>query len=143
MISVVLDTNILVSGTVTASTPPGQILNAWHNGQFELVLSNHILDEVERTLQKPYFQAKLTPQAISNFIDLLQNETTIIPITVKVQGVATHPEDDLILATALSAKADYIVTGDEPLLTKVGNSYQGVFLVNPKEFLRILQEQSL
>lgn len=140
MISVVLDTNILVSGTVTASTPPGQILNAWHDGQFELVISTHILDELKRTLQKPYFQNNLTPQVISNFVDLLQNEATIIPVTIKVQGVATHSEDDLILATAVSAKADYLVTGDGPLLTKVGNSYQGITLVTPKDFLKILQD---
>jgi len=141
VISVVLDTNILVSGTVTASTPPGQILNAWHDGQFELVVSTHILSEVERTLQKPYFKNKLTPQAITNFVDLLENETTVTLITIKVHGVATHPEDDLILATALSAKADYLVTGDGPLLTKVGKSYQGITIVTPKDFLKILQEQ--
>lgn len=140
MISVVLDTNILVSGTVTVSTPPRQILDAWHDGQFELVISTHILDELERTLQKPYFQNNLTPQAIGNFVDLLQNEATIIPVTTKVHGVATHPEDDLILTTAVSAKADYLVTGDGPLLAKVGNSYQGVTLVTPKDFLKILQD---
>ncbi len=140
MTSAVLDTNILVSGTVTASTPPGQILNAWHDGQFELVISTQILDELERTLQKPYFQNHLTTQAINNYIDLLQNEATIIPVTTKVQGVATHPEDDLILAIAVSAKADYLVTGDGPLLTKVGNSYQGITLVTPKDFLKILQD---
>lgn len=141
MISAVLDTNILVSGTLTTTTPPGKILNAWRAGQFELIISAHILDELERTLQKPYFQNNLTSQAISNFVDLLQNETTITPITLKIQGVATHLEDDLILATAVSAKADYLVTGDGPLLAKVGNSYQGITLVTPKHFLQILQEQ--
>lgn len=42
MISAVLDTNILASGTVTAVTPPGQILDRWRDGQFELVVSEHI-----------------------------------------------------------------------------------------------------
>lgn len=62
MISVVLDANILVSGTVTASTPPGQILNAWHDGQFELVISTHILDELERTLQNLISKIILLPK---------------------------------------------------------------------------------
>lgn len=139
MISAVLDTNILASGTVTASTPPGQILDAWRDGQFELVTSEHILDEIERTLKKPYFQKHLTKTDVAGFIDLLQNETTVISISVSVRGIATHPEDDLTLATAVSAKADYLVTGDGPLLRKVGSFYLGVNLVTPNVFLGILK----
>ncbi len=138
MISAVLDTNILASGTVTVSTPPGQILDAWHNGQFELVTSEHIIDELRLTLQKPYFQKYVTINDVAAFIDLLHNEATVIPITISIKGLATHPEDDLILATAVSAKADYLVTGDGPLLRKVGNCYQGVTILTPSDFLRKL-----
>lgn len=140
MTTAVLDTNILVSGTVTASTPPGQILNAWRDGRFELVTSQHILDEIEKTLQKPYFQSHLTRSEVADFMDLLENKTTITSITADVQNVATHPEDDLTLAAAVSAKADYFVTGDGPLLRKVGKFYQGVSLVTPNDFLKILQQ---
>lgn len=139
MISAVLDTNVLASGTVTAATPPGQILDAWRAGQFVLVISEHIIEELSRTFQKPYFQKRLSSKAVANFIDLLQNEAFITPIVVKVQGVATHPEDDLTIATALSAKADYLVTGDQSLINKVGNSYKGVILTTPSDFLKILK----
>ena len=142
MISAVLDTNVLASGTVTAANAPGQILNAWHAGQFELVTSEHIIEELSRTFLKPYFQKRLSSKATANFIDLLQNEAFITPIIIKVQGVATHPEDDLTIATALSAKADYLVTGDQPLINKVENSYQGVTLTTPNDFLKILQQVS-
>ncbi|OGD95198.1 putative toxin-antitoxin system toxin component, PIN family, partial [Candidatus Curtissbacteria bacterium RIFCSPLOWO2_01_FULL_37_9] len=91
------------------------------------------------TFQKPYFQKRLSSKATTNFIDLLQNEAFVTPIIVKVQNVATHPEDDLTIATALSAKADYLVTGDQSLLNKVGNSYKGVILTTPSDFLKILQ----
>lgn len=143
MISAVLDTNILASGTVTAVTPPGQILDRWRDGQFELVVSEHIIDELERTLNKPYFQKHLTSSVSTAFIDLLQNKATIIPITVKVKSIATHPEDDLVIAAAVSGKADYLVTGDGPLLRKVGKSYKGVTLISPKDFLEVLKKQIL
>ena len=139
MISAVLDTNVLASGTVSAANAPGQILDAWHARKFELVTSAHIIDELTRTFQKPYFQKRLSSKATTNFIDLLQNEAFVTPIIVKVQNVATHPEDDLTIATALSAKADYLVTGDQSLLNKVGNSYKGVILTTPSDFLKILQ----
>lgn len=139
MISAVLDTNVLASGTVTAANPPGQILDAWHTGQFELVTSKYIIDELSRTFKKPYFQRRLSTKAIANLIDLLQNGSFVTPITIEVHGVATHPEDDLTISAALSAKADYLVTGDQQLLNKVGNSYRGVILNTPNDFLKKLK----
>ena|SRR5258708_24946904 len=141
MITAVLDTNVLASGTVSASTSPGQILNAWRDSKFELVISQHIINELIRTLNKPYFQDRLDSSTISSFIDLLQNEAMVTPITVTIQGVATHPEDDLTLATAVSAQTDYLVSGDGPLLQKVGSTFQDVKLVTPNKFLDILNQQ--
>lgn len=142
MIAAVLDTNVLASGALSASTPPGQILDAWRDGQFELIISQHILDELIRTLQKPYFQDYVSNADAITFIELLLNEATLIPIIISVQGVAAHPEDDLTLASAVSANADYLVTGDGPLLRKVGSSYQGVTLVTPSDFIQILKQSS-
>lgn len=138
MVSAVLDTNILASGTVSALNAPGQILDAWRDGKFLLVTSNHIMNELQRTFNKPYFQQHITTTQVSAFIDLLRNEALVTPITVNVKGVATHPEDDLMLATAVSAKADYLVTGDGPFLRKVGVAYEGVALLTPQDFLRKL-----
>src|SRR3989344_294816 len=134
MISAVLDTNVLASGTVSSYNPPSQILDAWRLGQFELITSEHIINELYRTFQKPYFQNHISADDMISFIDLLQNESTITPITTKVSGVAVHPEDDIILATAVSAKADYLVTGDVRLLQKVGSTFREVKLVNPIDF---------
>jgi uncharacterized protein len=60
------------------------------------------------------------------------------PITVSVSGVATHPEDDLVLAAAVSAKVDYLVTGDANL-RKV-DRFQGVNILSPREFLFLLEQ---
>jgi len=143
MISAVLDANTIASGLLGIRNPdsiPGSLLRLWRKGAFILVTSTHIRDEVRNLLHKPYFTRHLTPQEISRIQALLQFQAKQALITEDVQHVTTSPEDDLALATALSTKVDYFVTGDGPLLNKVGSSYQGVFLVNPKEFLKILQE---
>ena len=142
MISAVLDTNVLASGTVSAYNPPGQFLNAWRLGEFELVTSEHIISELYHTFQKPYFLKHIRSDELAGFIDLLQNEAIVSPITVKVTGIATHTEDDMTLATAISAQADYLVTGDCTFLQKVGHSYQKVKLINPNDFLNILKQQT-
>lgn len=140
MISAVLDTNVLASGTVSAFNAPGHILDAWRAGQFELITSEHILTELERTFQKPYFQKYIKSNQVNALMDLLRNEAFVTPIIVNIQSVATQPEDDIILAVAVSSKAEYLVTGDGPLLRKVGKSYQGIKLVTPNEFLKVLQQ---
>ena len=68
--------------------------------------------------------------------DLLEHETISRPVTVEVHGIATHPEDELVLATAVSAQADYLVTGDSQLQKLA--AYQGVTIVSRREFLDVL-----
>ena len=57
-----------------------------------------------------------------------------------VAGVATHPEDDAILATALSVQVPYLVTGDRPLLTR--GAYGGTRLLSPRQFLAVLESEA-
>ncbi|EKD85099.1 MAG: PilT protein [uncultured bacterium] len=145
MISAVLDANIITSGILGYRNPvsiPGAILRLWRQGTFILATSKHIRDEVKVALSKSYFKKHLTIQEISRIQALLQFQAKQTVITEDVHETATHFEDDLVLAVVVSAKADYLVTGDGPLLRKVGNSYQGVKLVNPNDFLQILKQQS-
>lgn len=144
MITAVLDTNVIVSGIVAfhKPTPPAQILKAWRAGKFQLIVSSHVLDELKSTLEKPYFAQRITPQQVARTITLFKEEAIVTPITTTLQGVATHPEDDLTLATAVSANADYLVTGDQPMLRKVGNTYQGVNLIAPIAFLKMLHKST-
>jgi len=137
VIRAVLDTNVLASGIVTFHqfTPPAQILKQWLAGKFQMITSQYILNELKSTLEKPYFKKFITGQQMTETIALFEQEAVITPIIVTIQGVATHPEDDIIIATAISANANYFVTGDGPLLRKVGNNYQGVKLVTPNAFL--------
>ena len=141
MIKALLDTNVLVSGFVSLKHPtraPAQLLHAWLAGHFELFTSEHIIAEFKNTLGRHYFKSRLKPEDIDEAITLVNEECTIISITTPVKGVATHPEDDLVISAAISAKVDYLVTGDQPLFNKVGNFYQGVTLATPNDFLKIL-----
>lgn len=136
MITVVLDSNVLASGFVRPHGAPGALLGAWRAEAFDLVVSDHILSEVTRTLDKPYFAQRLTTSRRTANIALLRSDATITPLTVPVRGVATHPEDDRVLATAVSAQADYLVTGDHKLLQL--RSYEGVGILSPRDFLNLL-----
>jgi putative PIN family toxin of toxin-antitoxin system len=135
-----IDANVLVvAPTQLASrpTPPRLVLDAWQAGRFDLVISDHVLSEVARTHTKPYFRARLSDADVDDFRLLLGSRAIVVPITAHVQGIATHPEDDLVLATAVSGGVDYLVTGDERFRPRVP-SYRGIKLVSPAQFLTIL-----
>lgn len=143
MIRAVLDTNVLVSGFVgfeRGTAAPAQVLHLWLNRAFDLLLSEHVLDEVFRSFGKPYFRQRRTPEQVSQALTVLRQAGTVVPITAHVQGVASHPEDDLVLATAISGRAEYLVTGDAGL--RAVGAYQGVMVVSPRRFLEILQQHA-
>jgi putative PIN family toxin of toxin-antitoxin system len=101
-----------------------------------LVLSEHLLGEVDVVLAKPYFTQRLPAADRARFLQLLRRQGIITPLTAAVSGVATHPEDDLVLATALSGNARFLVTGDYKLLAL--KQHRDVIIVSVQEFLAML-----
>ncbi len=143
MITAVADTNVLASGLVRRN--PGsavvQVVEAWRSRRYSLVVSEHIIAELRRTLDQPYFRRHISQEQAARFVDVLRRQAKLTSITVEVRGVATHPEDDLTLATAVSAHADYLVTGDTQL-QRLG-TYQGVRPLSPRQLLAVLATQDL
>jgi len=130
---VVLDTNALLSGLVTGETAPSRILNAWWNDRFHLIVSDHILDGVDRALHKPYWRQRQDLLALESRLAALGSNVERVEPAEGIHGVAPDDEDDLILATAVAADADYVVTGDKGLLAL--GEFRDIPIVSPREFL--------
>lgn len=110
---VVMDTNVFVSG-VFFSGPPYQILNAWQSGEFELVVSEEILDEYRRVgeiLAEEHPKIDLAP--ILNFI--IEHAKVYKPTRLK-EPVCEDPDDDKFFACALASGSKVIISGDKHLL---------------------------
>lgn len=141
MIVAVLDTNVLASGIAGIArqeSTPGELLRRWRAKAFILVVSEPILAELVRTLTNPYFASRLSPADVEAALARLRTEARIQPMTARISGVATHPQDDLILATALSGQAQFLVTGDKRLLERGASS--GTRLLSPRAFLAVLDQ---
>lgn len=136
MIRVVADTNVLASGLAgydKSDSPESQILRAWRRERLELVTSAVILVELKRTLAKPYFAQRLTLDDADRALELLRRRSRFVHDLAPVHGVATTPEDDLILATAASGQATHLVTGDRQLRRVC--AYRGIEILRAREFL--------
>jgi putative PIN family toxin of toxin-antitoxin system len=141
---VLLDTNVLAASMAghlsESSGPPAQLWSQWQAEQFDLIISAHLLDELERTLTTPWFRERSTPDAFYELMHYLRRYAIFVDASNDVVGIASHWHDDLILAAAVSGNADFLVTGDAEFLRV--REYQGVRLCTPAQFLRELDARS-
>jgi len=117
---VVLDTNIWISGLLLPKSTAGQIINAWQQNKFTVVISQPILDEIKKVLTYPKIQRRLQwdKNKIEQYILLLTFFAENIKLKkadIKIK-IARDVDDNAILATLIASHADYLVTGDNDLL---------------------------
>ena len=129
-LKVVMDTNVFVSG-VFFSGPPYQILNAWQSGDFELIVSQAILDEYKRVgeiLAEDRPSIDLKP--ILTFV--IEHAKVYKPVKL-TEPVCEDPDDDKFFACALASGSRIIISGDKHLLKVSG--YEGIEVLKPREFV--------
>jgi putative PIN family toxin of toxin-antitoxin system len=129
-LKVVMDTNVFVSGIFFSGTPY-QVLRAWQSGEFELVVSQEILEEYKRvgeTLGED--RPAIDWKPVYDFV--LNHAKVYKPVKLK-EPVCEDPDDDKFFACALASGCDVIVSGDKHLLKVSG--YQGIEVLKPCEFL--------
>lgn len=131
--------NTLASGAVDPHGPISFMINAWINDEVQMITSEPLIDELERTLAKPYFASRLTLKQTQSFINIVKTRAIVVPIVTPVPNVATHPEDDLVLATAESGKASFVVTGDHGLQSL--KQFKNIKIVSSRTFSEILHTE--
>ena len=139
---IVLDTNVLISAAFgIENTIPDQIHRALRKQEFILVTSPEILQEIEEVLnrEKIIQITKMTKAEIKKFLQDLIDIAFIVLGNVAVQVVQKDPDDDKFIAAAIEGKADYIVSGDKPLLNI--KEYMGIKIISPKDFMRLLKKR--
>ena len=140
MIRAVLDTNIFVSGLISASGPPRQIVDSWLARTFTLVTSPYLIEELRHVLAYPRIASRLR---LSEYELTLLFDTLIALAEVKLDvnplpGVTRDPKDDAVIACAFASQADYVVSGDQDIL--ILGEYEGTRMIAPVDFLGILAE---
>jgi len=131
---VVLDTNILVSALLFKGEL-SKIADRWKKGRIAPVFSRETFEEFRTVLEYPKFS--LTGREIKMII-----EEEVLPffevaeISDKISGVCRDPADDKFIACAVSASADFIVSGDNDLLD-IGK-YKSVRIITAAEFLKMI-----
>ncbi len=128
---VVFDTNVLVS----AFTSLGLCHQIYERTLLtaEMVSSKQLLDELRRTLVN---KMKVGGALADEIIAELSAEFELVEPKPFSKPVSRDTDDDVVLATALTAKAEVIVTGDADLL--VLKKFQGIKIISPRQFVELL-----
>jgi putative PIN family toxin of toxin-antitoxin system len=134
---VVLDTNVLVSALLFSGSL-SELVDLWKHGKILPVFSDDTLREFTKTLAYPKFSLARTE--IRKLID-----EEIVPyfeftdVTTVINDVCPDPDDDKFLSCALSASAEFIVSGDKAL-QKIGQ-FRKIKIITPHRLLQILKRK--
>lgn len=133
----VLDSNVFVSALISPSGSPREIVEAWVQGRFELVVSPMLLGELRAVLVRAKFRRWISATSAERFVDGLEDASLVIDDPATLVGLSPDPDDDYLLSLARIANADYLVSGDSHL-TDIADPTPPV--VTPRRFRDLLSE---
>ena len=132
---IVLDTNVVVSALLWRG-PPYLLLNAARRRpQLRLCTSEVLLAELAMVLERPVLARQLRAIGRSGrqvMADYVEASDVVTPVAVPAI-IAADPDDDHVIAAAVAARADAIVSGDRHLLAL--GAYAGMAIMTPADAL--------
>jgi putative PIN family toxin of toxin-antitoxin system len=112
---------------------PEQILDFHTDERFELCLSPVIIEELRVTLRDRF---EWPADRMETVLEPILSRAMIVE-PKRIVAISRDPDDDHILACALEAKADVIVTGDKDLLQM--HSFEEIPIITPRQFVHRLK----
>lgn len=133
----VLDPNVLVSALISGTGPPREIVAAWTQGRFDLIVSPVLFGELRDVLARPKFRRWVSTATAAEFIDGLRDDALVIDDPSARPGLSADPGDDYLVALAQAGNADYLVSGDRHLIN-IADPTPPVLM--PRQFHELLTE---
>jgi hypothetical protein len=126
----VLDPNVLIAALLSRSGAPAQIVTRWLEGAFELVVSEALVDELERALAYPKVRGRVAAGDADAFVTLLRRGAQLAADPSAPARRSGDRGDDYLLALAEAERA-VLVSGDRHLLALAGE----LPILTPRDFL--------
>ena len=138
-IKAVIDTSVMVSVAFAREGLAKALRDLIAEGSFILVTSNEIIAEVYRVLHYPRIMKQFNPSMddIDEFIGMIIEQAWITKGDYSIHKIEDDPTDDMFLACALEAKADFIVSRGQHLRNL--KHFQGTKIVDLTTFLEAIK----
>ena len=134
-VKAVIDTSVMVSAAFAKEGPAKELRDMIADGRFTLVASKGIMAELYRVLHYPRILKQFEPgiEDIEEFIGMVMEKASITEGGYAIHKIEDDPTDDIFLACAMEAEADYIVSRD-PHLRNV-KQFRGIGIIDVKTFV--------
>ena len=123
------DTNVLLAAFLTEGVCE-KLLTRARKRHFELISCPFILHEFDRILAKKFSATKSERETALALIS--EAAMDIVHPSATPSGACRDSDDDNVLACAVEAAAEYLVTGDKDLLHM--KTYRGIRILTPRDF---------
>jgi putative PIN family toxin of toxin-antitoxin system len=130
-----VDSNVLIAALLSRTGAPAQIVSRWLGGEFELVVSEKLLAELERALAYPQVRRRVAQEETEAFVALLRRGGRLGADPAEPARRSADPGDDYQLALAEAERA-VLVSGDQHLLALADE----LPIQTPRAFLDTLAE---
>lgn len=136
---VVLDTNVVVSALLWGGTPE-RLIRAADGEDLVIFTSEALIAELASILERAKFATKLaqlnsSPNEVVSRYRVIAETIVAAPIE---EARLRDPDDAAVLACALAARAEAIVSGDDDLLAL--GSYQGIPILSATAALALVSK---
>ena len=132
---VVLDTNVVASALLWGGTPE-RLIEAAGEGTLDLFTSEALLSEFAGILGRSKFAQKLRQKNLSaaEIVARYREIAEIVDAAPIEDAALRDPDDAAVLACAVAARAEAIVSGDDDLHAL--GSYRGILVLSPADCLK-------
>ena len=140
VLNAVIDTSVMVSVAFPKGELAKELRDMIADGVFTLVTSKKIVAELYRVLHYPRIlkQFNASKEDIDEFIGMIMEHALLTKGDYDLRKITDDPTDDMFLAAAMEAKADFIVSRD-PHLRNL-KQFHGIEIVNVKEFVEKIRK---
>jgi putative PIN family toxin of toxin-antitoxin system len=141
-LNAVLDSTVLISAFLTPSGVADAVLQGTIENRFACLLSEDIVAETTRRLLSPRLQQRYgyDPADVEAFGSGLRASFDLVTDIPLLSGVVRDPNDDMIVACAVAASADYVVSRDDDLVSL--ESYEGITMMTPEALMAVLRDET-
>ena len=129
----VIDTNVFVSGLISAAGSPAQILRAIQRRKVIHLVSDPIVEEYLRALDYPQIRKfkQITDEFVADIAAYLVYQTERVELVSSIR-LSPDPDDDVFLETAVDGRANWLVTNDKADLLSL-RTVEGIPIVSARE----------
>jgi uncharacterized protein len=133
----VVDPGVFVSALLTPHGTASKLLDALFRGQWQLVASPLLFEELTEVLLRERFHRYFDATQVYEFVAQLITVAVLVEDPIERPKVTQDADDDYLVALAAAAHSDVLVSGDHHLtdLKRFGD----IRIVTPREFLDELE----